>query len=329
MRTLVIYPGRFHPFHRGHFNVYKNLTKKYGVDNVFVATSDKQAPVTSPFSFADKQNMMAKLGVPTDHVVKVKNPYQAQEITSHFDANDTVLIFVLGKKDTERISFNPKKDGSPSYMQPMPKNLKEMKPMSQHAYVELAPTVTFKVRGKDANSATEIRDLYIKGNDHDRANIIADLYGAPDTNLQHVFDKRLSAGEQVAEMLHRARNQGLTESEINWLDRARLMERAVLKEFDPGEDGFGPFKLYTGGPYDYHHVETFPTLDAAIEEATFLMDTDPRSSIFYWKVVDGKGDEAWEHNPDDIYDQMRRGRRGGFRLESQQSKPSDYLEESK
>ena len=236
MRTLVIYPGRFHPFHRGHFNVYKDLTKKYGADNVFVATSDKQAPVTSPFSFADKQNMMAKLGVPTDHVVKVKNPYQAQEITQHFDANDTMLIFVLGKKDIERISFNPKKDGSPSYMQPMPKNLKEMKPMSQHAYVELAPTVTFKVRGADANSASQIRELYIKANDIERNNIIHDLYGDVDPNIKAAFDDRLIAAQQVQEFVNEQRRQP-TQRGCNLLERVLRLEReARLVEYATEHD---------------------------------------------------------------------------------------------
>jgi hypothetical protein len=231
MRTIVIYPGRFHPFHRGHFSVYQQLAQKYGSDNVFVATSDKQAPVTSPFSFGDKQNMMAKLGVPTDHVVKVKNPYQSQEITQQFDANNTVLIFALGQKDTERISFNPKKDGSPSYMQPMPENPKKMKPLNQHAYVVLAPTVTFQVQGADASSATQIRNSYIKGNDDSRMGIIQDLYGEVDKNLKDMFDKRLLPVEKMQEFVYEMR-QRPTAKGVALLERVMRMERAALREFD-------------------------------------------------------------------------------------------------
>lgn len=225
MRTVVIYPGRFHPFHRGHLASYEYLTKKFGADNVYIATSDKQAPVTSPFSFGDKQNMMAKLGVPSDHVVQVKNPYQAPEITQHFDPNDTALIFAVSEKDSQRFSFAPKRDGSASYMQPWPGAKKKLQPMDQHGYVLLTPTVSFRVRGADANSASQIRDLYIKGNEHDRAGIINDLYGAPDLDLQQMFDRRLAPGGAVAEMIQRARGPGLTEQEIAWLDRAMLMER--------------------------------------------------------------------------------------------------------
>ena len=63
MNTIVIYPGRFHPFHRGHKASYDFLAKQYGPDNVYIATSDVQAPITSPFSFADKQKMISKLGI--------------------------------------------------------------------------------------------------------------------------------------------------------------------------------------------------------------------------------------------------------------------------
>ena len=58
MNKLVIYPGRFHPFHKGHHASYDFLSKGYGTDNVYVASSNAQAPLTSPFSFDEKKQMM-------------------------------------------------------------------------------------------------------------------------------------------------------------------------------------------------------------------------------------------------------------------------------
>ena len=191
MQTLVIYPGRFHPFHRGHLASYQWLTKRFGEDSVFVATSVKQEPETSPFAFADKQMMMAKLGIPSGHVVQVKNPYQAQEITQNFDPEDTVLIFAISDKDAERISFKPKRDGSPAYLQPFPDNGKGLLPMSKHGYAILTPRVDFKVQGQDADSASQIRKLYVKSNDAGRDSILVDLYGDADANLRKIFDQRL------------------------------------------------------------------------------------------------------------------------------------------
>jgi len=102
MNLLVIYPGRFHPFHLGHKASYDYLVKKYGADNVYIATSDVQAPATSPFSYSDKVAMMTKLGIPASHIARVKNPYQATEITAAMpDPENTALIFAISEKDME------------------------------------------------------------------------------------------------------------------------------------------------------------------------------------------------------------------------------------
>ena len=196
MNYLVIYPGRFHPFHLGHKASYDWLTKQFGENNVYIASSSVQDPETSPFTFADKVAMMTKLGVPSGHVVNVKNPYQAKEITSTLSDDEkanTALVFAVSAKDAERFNFAPKKDGTPGYLQPVPANKKSMKPMTEHGYVAITPTVNFRVKGVDANSASQIRKLYLDGNDNDRRQIITDLYGAPDPELKDIFDERLGA----------------------------------------------------------------------------------------------------------------------------------------
>jgi hypothetical protein len=198
MNYLVIYPGRFHPFHLGHKASYDWLTKQFGEDSVYIASSNVQDPDTSPFTFADKVAMMTKLGVPVSHVVNVKNPYQATEITSSLadeEKQNTVLVFAVSAKDAERFNFAPKKDGTPSYLQPLPENKKGLKPMTKCGYIAITPTVNFKVKGVDANSASQIRKLYLDGNDADRKQIITDLYGAPDAELQAIFDERLGVNK--------------------------------------------------------------------------------------------------------------------------------------
>lgn len=232
MRTVVIYPGRFHPFHRGHKASYDYLTKQYGDRNVFVVSSDRQDPETSPFSFADKMDMMTKLGISPGQIAQVKNPYQAQEIRTEIDnPDDTVLIFAVSEKDMTgpdaRFTFGTKKDGTPSYMQPMPADSKDLENMTQHAYVAVTPTVNFRVRGADANSASQIRKQYIAGNDADRDQIIADLYGDVDPGIRDIFDRRLGTGPQ---------QQTVTESrarvlqKINYLKE--LIQQAKQKESD-------------------------------------------------------------------------------------------------
>jgi hypothetical protein len=202
MKYLVIYGGRFHPFHLGHAASYNWLTKKYGQDSVYISTSDIQDPLTSPFGYADKVKMMTRLGVPASHVLQINNPYKATEYLKRVDTQeqaDTVLIFAVSEKDmlsgSARFRFDPKKNGDPSYLQPMPKSEKKLKPMTQHAYVAVTPTVNFKVKGVDADSASVVRKLYRDGNDADREQIITDLYGAPDADIKAIFDKQLGVNE--------------------------------------------------------------------------------------------------------------------------------------
>jgi hypothetical protein len=198
MNYLVIYPGRFHPFHQGHQSSYNWLTNQFGENNVYIASSSVQDPETSPFEFGDKVKMATKLGVPASHVVNVKNPYQATEITSMLSDEEkanTALIFAVSAKDAERFNFAPKKDGTPSYLQPVPDNKNGMKPMTTHGYVAITPTVNFRVKGANADSASAIRKLYRDGNDNDRLQIITDLYGTPDPELKAVFDQRLGVDD--------------------------------------------------------------------------------------------------------------------------------------
>lgn len=201
MNKIVIYPGRFHPFHKGHFGSYQFLVREFGGDNVYIASTNAQAPLTSPFSFEEKKQMMQLLGVPAEKIVQVKNPYRSEEITGQVsNPEDTVLVYALSDKDIGRFSFT-KKDGTPGYMQPMPKDEAQLKDMTQHAYVTLTPTVTFKVQGKDANSASQIRSAYVKAEEADRKKILKDLYGTVDKNVKAIFDKKMAVVEQLSSMM--------------------------------------------------------------------------------------------------------------------------------
>lgn len=238
MNLIVVYPGRFHPFHRGHKASYDYLTKKFGADNVYIATSNVQAPLTSPFTYADKVEMMTKLGIPAGHIVQVKNPYQVKEITDSLpDPENTALVYAISEKDMQgdgaRFKFGTKKNGEPSYMQPMPENLKQLKPMNKHAYVTVTPTVNFKVKGADANSASEVRKIYIAGNDTDRANIIADLYGEVDPDLQTMFNQRLGVTQKVTEIYYEARrnkNLAVLERLLVLEQKANYQHQALNEE---------------------------------------------------------------------------------------------------
>jgi len=47
------------------------------------------------------------------------------------------------------------------------------------------------VQGQSVNSASQLRKMYIEGNDADREQIITELYGAYHADLKAMFDQRL------------------------------------------------------------------------------------------------------------------------------------------
>jgi len=188
MRTVAVYPGRFHVFHRGHQAVYDHLVKEFGPENVYIATSAKQdAKKDSPFSYDDKVTMMTKMGVPPGRIIKVTNTYKKDETAKDLglDPDTDHLIYALGAKDAQRFNYGP---DTPLQLL---SQAKKLQPVSKHAYVEVVPTATFNVMGQAIQSASDIRKMYVAGNDNDRNQIIADLYGATDPELKAIFDQRL------------------------------------------------------------------------------------------------------------------------------------------
>ena len=101
---LVIYPGRFQPFHKGHHAVYEYLAGKFGRNNVYITTSNKTDGSKSPFTFAEKAYFMQLTGVPADRIVQATQPYKIENVlqTGHIQVTDpanTVAIFAVSAKE--------------------------------------------------------------------------------------------------------------------------------------------------------------------------------------------------------------------------------------
>ena len=177
MRQIVIMPGGFHPFHAGHAALYKSAVEAFNdADTYVAATNDTK---TRPFPFAIKEKLAKLAGVADKHFVQVKSPFQAKEITQHYNPDEDVLIFVRSEKDkTEQPKpGGTKKDGSPAYFQPW--TGKNLQPFSKHAYIAYLPTVEF---GPGITSATEIRNAWPTLNDKRKTAMVMSLYPTTQKN---------------------------------------------------------------------------------------------------------------------------------------------------
>jgi len=103
-KTVVIYAGRFQPFHKGHYDAYKRLVSKFGQDSVYIGTSNDTNDSKSPFNFNEKKKIATTMfGIPSNHFVQIRNPYKPVEILQHFDGQTTQYIAAVGAKDATRL----------------------------------------------------------------------------------------------------------------------------------------------------------------------------------------------------------------------------------
>jgi hypothetical protein len=106
-KVVVVYSGRFQPFHKGHYATYENLIRKFGKDSVYIGTSNVTDSKKSPFNFKEKKAIMMQMfGIPSSKIINVKNPYRPEEILNKYDSDTTGLIVVVGEKDQNRLSGN-------------------------------------------------------------------------------------------------------------------------------------------------------------------------------------------------------------------------------
>ena len=136
--------------------------------------------------------MMLHAGIPADAIVQTKSPYRADEIVSQYDSETTVLIFAVSEKDmaeNPRFSFAPKKDGSPSYFQPLSDKLETL---DKHGYITTVPTLDFTVLGKPMRSATKFRRNFTQADEETQAEMIKDMYGSYSKEIHDIMSGRIT-----------------------------------------------------------------------------------------------------------------------------------------
>jgi GNAT superfamily N-acetyltransferase len=180
MTTIVIMPGGFHPFHAGHAALYQSAQRTFPDADVYVAATNDTS--SRPFPFAVKEKLARLAGVETGHFVQVKSPFKAEEIIAKFDPEKDVLIFVRSEKDAAQPPQpgGVKKDGSPSYLQPL-LGARKLEPFAKHAYMAYLPTVEF---GPGMTSATEIRSAWPRLNEKRKTALVMSLYPKTQTSPQ-------------------------------------------------------------------------------------------------------------------------------------------------
>ncbi len=153
-KKVVVYAGRFQPFHKGHNATYEHLVKQFGRDNVYIGTSNKTDNLKSPFKFNEKKMIMMKMfGISSNKIVQIKNPYAPKEIIGKFNKETTAFVTVVGEKDRYRLKGK--------YFEPYHPDRIE-KGYEDKGYVYVAPAQSGGISG------TEVRQSLSSGDDEIR-----------------------------------------------------------------------------------------------------------------------------------------------------------------
>lgn len=167
--VVVFYGGRFQPMHKGHFELYNSLVKKFGKDNVYISTklskdAEKQHAKgdfsKDPLTFEEKVTVITKMfDIKKDHIINM-DPYRPDLEKIKRDPKKTSVVLAFSEKDAGRLI--PGK-----VMQPYPKDDKNLEPLvsgpedntSVRMYYETMP-VNFS-----GMSASDFRAVLIKDGD--------------------------------------------------------------------------------------------------------------------------------------------------------------------
>lgn len=192
-KTIVIFPGGFHPFHKGHKSIYDNIVRTFPQADKYIAISDYTKD--RPFTADEKKLIISSTGISPDAVKVVKSPFKAEEILTNYNPEKDVVIFAMSEKeknDPKKASFfNPhKKDGSLAYFQQYNSNA-PLQPFGKHGYIYIFPTIDFKLLNKSFRSASELRQYYRSLNDEQKTALLNDMYIKNVEQIKSIFDERL------------------------------------------------------------------------------------------------------------------------------------------
>ena len=203
MKTVVIYSGRFQPFHNGHYEGYKKLTEKFGKRNVFLATSNKQDPDKNPFTFDEKKQIItAMYNIPTQNIVMTQNPNMPKEILNKYDPESTAFVTAFSEEDLRR------KDGLQGKYFKEWADESTTEPFKNNGYfVEISTQTT---RDKEPISSTRIREVL--GNPgiktKDKVEFFKMTYDKFDTTLFRMMKDAIQKSKRRLPGKSRARERG-------------------------------------------------------------------------------------------------------------------------
>lgn len=187
-KPVVVFAGRFQPFHRGHYAVYKHLCEKFGSSNVWIATSNKtefkENNKPSPLNFNEKKELIVSLyKIPERRIINCKNPaFSPKEVFEQYHQYEIIYISAVGEKDKERYT-----NGDFFLKLPDKWKLNQLKTLSEDAgYYTIVESFIKGISG------TSVREALLKAKSQEEVeNLFLKFFGKYDATISKLLLARL------------------------------------------------------------------------------------------------------------------------------------------
>lgn len=218
MKQIVIFPGKFQPPMPHHIEVFKQLESQFPNSEVYLASTNKVDATIAPFSFEEKAQISHFLGLPKGKIIKINKLYEKDEYINLFD-NDCALVFAIDKENAQRFSFdnmrnsgiNMTKGGDPAYVQKINTFYEDQRPMTERAYVTIAPSIRVD---KYRASTTAFREALQAAPDVDAAiENFTSFYGQFNQEVFSLVYNKLTDAIVLEDLYDMRKMAGLLENE--------------------------------------------------------------------------------------------------------------------
>ena len=253
-KVVGIYAGRFQPFGPHHKKVYEWLKKQF--DDAYITTSDIKKPPKHPMNFKEKKRHMTKMGIPSNKIVKEKQPYVAVNTLKKFDKDTTAVVYVFGAKDADRL-----KGGK--YFQDYKKNKNNLVGHDKNGYILTAPHFSIQAGGMEV-SGTAMRQLLGSPKyADDRERRFKKFFGYFDKGVYNMMTNKFSKlfGEEIVI------SKELIEDFLVDVDVSKILKESTAQINAPVDDG--PPTFYKG--FSDYKRESEKWINSMFEETGWVV----------------------------------------------------------
>jgi hypothetical protein len=185
---IVIFPGKFQPYHAGHDGVYGNLINTFGEGNVYLVTTK----AADPYKIDQKLQLMTQFfDVPEENIMVVKDLLNPVELTSQFPP-ETPVIFVVTEIDQQK--FDPR------YFKPYAPDT-QLVGQKTSGYLLVIPPITLQLGNRQVSSA-QLNAAFGSPSvpDQVKQELFIRTYGKVDSSLLKKMIKNAMTAEEEREL---------------------------------------------------------------------------------------------------------------------------------